>query len=220
MTSEKINYYLFDIILPAVGSTLFILLCVVLITTITGFLLALVLYVTAPDGLRPNSKINNIFGFLANTIRSFPVIILIVAMMPYARAIIGTAIGTKAAIFYLSIACTPFVARVIEGKLKEVDENLIEAARSIGASDAQILMRFIVHDAIPSLVLGATFYSIIILGTISLAGTVGAGGIGKVALNYGYRTFNSYIMYGSIIIMVILVAAIQLIGNMIYRKLK
>lgn len=220
MMSKVIQYYLFDIISPAVCTTIYMIAIIVTISTMLGLGIAIVLYITSPVGLKPNPIINRCIGFIVNAGRSFPVIILIVALIPLVRKIIGTSIGTTAGIVYLTIASIPFVARVLEGNLREVDINLIKAAKSTGASDAQIIFHFIIHESIPSMVLGITFCSIIILGAVAAAGIIGAGGIGTVAMNYGYKTFNNFVMYTCVIIIALLVQSIQLLGNYIYRKLK
>ena len=220
MDTDLIQYYLADIILPALSTTLIILFFTVVFTTATGFIIGSILYLTAGDGLYPHPKFNVILGLIINIIRAIPVIIFIVLMIPVSRGLLGTAIGTPAAILSISIMCTPFMARVIEGRLKEVDKSLIEAAKSMGLSNMQTLTKYVIHAAVPSLVTGISFATVIFLGIIAIAGTVGAGGIGAVAMDYGYYAFNSYVMYGSIVILAVLVVIIQAFGRLLYRRLK
>lgn len=220
MNTEVIQYYLFDVVLTGLTTTLIILFFTVVFTIISGMILGSILYMTDKDGLTPHPKFNFVIGLIVNIIRSVPTIIFIVLMIPLSRAIIGTAIGTQAAIFSISIMCTPFMARVVESRLKEVDKSLIEAAKSMGLSNMQILTKYVIHAAVPSLMSGFSFATVIFLGVIALAGTVGAGGIGAVAMNYGYKAFNDYVMYGSILLLAILVIVIQFIGRFLYRKLK
>ncbi|MBU3915677.1 ABC transporter permease [bacterium] len=182
-----------------------------------GLAVAMILY--GPQGLRPNKTGYKILDFFVNSIRSFPIIILIVAISPVTRLFMGTTIGEKAAIFPLTLAATPFMARIIENCLKEVDQQLIEAARSFGASDWQIIFRVMVKEAIPSIVAGTTLSTIVFLSASTMAGAVGAGGIGAVALNYGYQSFNNTVLYSSVLILFIMVQIIQMTGDWLYKRL-
>jgi len=146
-------------------------------------------------------------------------LILIVAISPITRMVVGTTIGEKAAILPLTLAATPFIARLIEGSFKEVDKQLIEAARSFGASDMQIIFRVMVKESIPSLISITTLTAITYLAASTMAGAVGAGGLGAVALNYGYQSFNNTILYTSVFILFIMVQIIQGIGTWLYKKI-
>lgn len=210
--------YFKGIIFPSIPDTVIMLSCTMFFAFILGFALAVVLIITRPDGLKPNSKVYRFLDFVVNTIRSFPIIILIVAVAPLTRKLIGTSIGTKAAIFPLTIAATPFVGRILENALAEVDKQLIEAARSFGASDAQII-RMMVREAIPSIVSGTTLATINYLSCTAMAGAVGAGGLGAVALNYGYQAFNNTILYTSVFILLIMTLLLQGLGNWLYKRL-
>lgn len=210
--------YFDGIIWPSVFSTLRMLSATMILAFMLGFILAVVLMITRPDGLRPNKRAYQILDFLVNTIRSFPIIILIVAISPITRAVVGTTIGEKAAILPLTLAATPFLARIFENAFAQVDKQLIEAARSFGASDTQIIFRVILKEAVPSFVAGMTLATISYLSATTMAGAVGAGGLGAVALNYGYQSFNNTVLYTSVIILCILVQLIQGIGNYLYKK--
>lgn len=210
--------YFKGIIFPSIPATLVMLVSTMLLAFILGLALAVVLIITRPDGLKPNSKVYRCLDFIVNTVRSFPIIILIVAVSPLTRKLVGTSIGTKAAIFPLAIAATPFVGRILENALAEVDKQLIEAARSFGASDAQII-RLMVREAIPSIVSGTTLATITYLSCTTMAGAVGAGGLGAVALNYGYQAFNNTILYTSVFILLIMTLLIQGLGDWLYKRL-
>ncbi|WP_352419705.1 methionine ABC transporter permease [Proteiniborus sp.] len=223
MTSQEYWQYWWKyfntIIAPSILATLRMLTASMVLAFIFGFALAIILVIYGPKGLRPNKRIYGAVDFLVNTIRSFPIIILIVAMSPLTRLIVGTTIGEKAAIIPLTIAATPFLAKIIENSLNEVDKQLIEAARSFGASDWQIITRVMVKEAVPGIVAGTTLSAISFLSATTLAGAVGAGGIGAVALNYGYQSFNNTILYTSVFILFIMVQVIQSLGNWLYKKI-
>ncbi|MEO1816690.1 MAG: methionine ABC transporter permease [Acetobacterium sp.] len=185
-----------------------------------GFALSIALIIIRPDGLDPHKRLYKVVDFFVNMIRSFPIIILIVAISPLTRTIVGTTIGEKAAILPLTIAATPFIARIFENAFAQVDKQLIEAARSFGASNMQIVFRVMVKEAVPSLVAGMTLTTISYLAATTIAGAVGAGGLGAVALNYGYQSFNNTILYTAVIILCIMAQIIQGTGNFIYKKVK
>lgn len=211
--------YFQGIIAPSILATLRMLSVSMILAFIFGFALAILLVTYSPQGLRPNKNIYKLIDFIVNTIRSFPIIILIVAISPITRMIVGTTIGEKAAILPLTIAATPFLAKIVENSLNEVDKQLIEAARSFGASDWQIIMKVMVKEAVPMIVSGTTLATISFLAATTMAGAVGAGGIGAVALNYGYQSFNNTVLYTSVFILFIMVQVIQCVGNWLYKKI-
>jgi D-methionine transport system permease protein len=211
--------YFDGIIGPSVFSTLRMLTVTMILAFIFGFSLAVALIVTRPDGLKPNRRIYNALDFVVNMIRSFPIIILIVAISPITRSVVGTTIGEKAAILPLTIAATPFLARLFENAFVQVDKQLIEAARSFGASNTQIIFKVMLKEAVPSFVTGMTLATISYLSATTMAGAVGAGGLGAVALNYGYQSFNNTVLYTAVLILCILVQIIQGIGNYVYKKI-
>jgi D-methionine transport system permease protein len=210
--------YFEGIIVPSIFATLRMLCTSMLLAFILGFAVAVLLVLYGPDGLRPAPGRYKIIDFLVNSIRSFPIIILIVAISPLTRILVGTTIGEKAAIFPLTIAATPFLARILESSMKSVNPQLIEAARSFGASDWQIITRVLVKESMPLIVSGTTLSAITFLSATTLAGAVGAGGIGAVALNYGYQSFNNTVLYTSVFILFIMVQALQFIGDRLYKK--
>ena len=211
--------YFDGIIAPSILATLRMLGASMILSFILGFAVAVMLVLYGPQGLRPAPKRYKVIDFFVNAIRSFPIIILIVAISPLTRMVVGTTIGETAAIFPLTIAAIPFMARILEGSMKAVDPQLIEAARSFGASDMQIITRVMVKEAMPQIVSGTTLSTIMFLSATTLAGAVGAGGIGAVALNYGYQSFNNTVLYTSVVILFIMVQVIQLTGDWLYRKI-
>ena len=217
---EKFLSFFTDILIEALGQTIYMVGISTILATLIGFILAIVLVVTDNNGLKPNKIINSVLGFIVNTLRSFPFIILVVAMIPLTRVIVGKSIGETAALVPLTIGAAPFIARVIEGALKEVDKGLIEAAKSFGASDFQIIFKVMIKEAMPSIISVITLSIISIIGYSAMAGAVGAGGVGAVALTYGYQRFDNEVMIYTVITLIIIVQLLQGAGNLAYKKLK
>jgi D-methionine transport system permease protein len=161
-----------------------------------------------------------VLDILVNVIRSFPFIILMIAIIPFTRFVVGSSIGEVAAIVPLTVACVPFMGRIFESSLKEVDPALIEAAKSFGASKIQIIFKVMLVEAIPSIISGIILAIINLLGATAMAGSIGAGGLGAVAITYGYQNFNDRIMYSVVVVLIIMVILIQYIGDKLYKKLK
>lgn len=217
---DKFLTFFTEILIEALGQTLYMVGISTILATLIGFILAIVLVITEKDGLKPNKVINSILGFIVNTLRSFPFIILVVAIIPLTRMIVGKSIGETASLVPLTIGSAPFIARVIEGALKEVDKGLIEAAKSFGASDFQIIFKVMIKEAMPSIISGITLSIISIIGYSAMAGAVGAGGVGAVALTYGYQRFDNAVMIYTVITLIIIVQLLQGAGNLAYKKLK
>ena len=201
------------LVVPAFFATLKMLLISGVLSTIFGFVFGVILILTEKGGLCQNVVINRILDFLVNTIRSFPFIILMISIIPFTRLIVGTSIGETAAL-------VPLTARIFQNSFKEVDPALIEAAQSFGASKSQIVFKVMLKEAVPSIISGLCLAIINLLGCTAMAGAVGAGGLGAVALTYGYQNFNKQIMYTICVVLIILVAIIQYFGDWIYKKLK
>lgn len=218
MTS--LSTFLNDMLLDALLETLYMVAVPTVFATIIGFIISIILVVTQDDGLKPNDLINRSLGFIVNTLRSFPFIILIVALFPITRLIVGTSIGETAALVPITIGAAPFIARIIESALNEVDKGLIEAAKSFGATKSQIVFKVMVKEAMPSIVSGITLSIISILGYTAMAGAVGAGGIGKMALTYGHQRNDTAVMVYTVVTLIILVQLIQGLGNLAYKRLK
>ena len=181
---------------------------------ILGLPLGILLCVTDPvSGILPKPILNQILTRIVNVLRSFPFIILMILLFPLARIIVGTSIGTTATIVPLSIAAGPFVARVIESALKEVDPGVVQAARAMGSTNFQIIMKVLLPEAMPSLVAGITLTIINLIGYSAMAGAIGGGGLGDLAIRYGYQRFRTDIMVVSVIVILVLVEVIQIIGT-------
>ena len=207
-----------DIILKAFNETVFMTFYSTIFSVIFGFILAVILTISAEDGLRPNKVVYKILDVIINILRSFPFIILMVFIIPLTRAIVGTSIGKEAAIVPLTFAAAPFVARIIESSLREVDKGVIEAAKSMGASTSQIIWKVLLPESKPSLLIGAAISTTTILGYSAMAGAVGGGGLGGIAINYGYYRYETDIMLVTVAILVIIVQIIQEIGMRLARK--
>lgn len=214
------NQYITNLFPTAMLQTMYMIIVPTAIASILGFIMAIVLVVTKEGGLKPNKTVNTVLGFIVNVIRSFPFMILIFAMIPITRLIVGTSIGETAAIVPITVGSAPFIARIMESALDEVDKGLIEAAKSFGATNRQIIFKVMVKEAMPSLVTGITLSIISILSYTAMAGVVGAGGLGNVALTYGYSSFDYNVMTFTVIALVIMVQIIQGLGDFIYKKIK
>ncbi len=208
------------IILPAIINTLQMMFFCFIFSAVLGFVIAVSLYITREDGLRPNKIIFNILNGSISILRSFPFMILMVIIIPLTRIITGSSIGWTAALVPLTFASMPFMARTIENSIKEVNPALIDAAKSVGASDMQIIFKVVIVEALPSLVTGFTLSAIHLLNLTTVAGAIGAGGLGASALQYGYQSNNDNVMYSIIVILVCMVILIQFIGDYIYKKIK
>lgn len=203
---------------PALIDTAYMVFISLFLAIIFGFILSTLLYISDENGLRPNKALNSTTGFIVNLIRSFPFVILVVSLIPFTRMLIGTVIGRKAALVPLTISATSLVTRQIEAAFRSVDNDLIEAVKSFGASNKQVMKEVVLTESIPNIISGLTISLISILSMTAAAGTVGAGGLGAVAMNYGYSSFDDVIMYGIVIILVIIVQIFQTVGNYLYSR--
>lgn len=219
-TNTRLFKYLPNIIIPSIIVTLKIMFLSAILSITFGIFLGIVLVITDRDGLSPNKIINSIINKTIDIIRSFPVLILIVALMPITRIIVGTTIGANAAIFTITVACTPFAAKMTQNSLQTVDNQVIKMAKSFGLKNWQIILKVMIVEALPTLVSNLTILLINMLNVTSIAGAVGAGGLGAVALTYGYQRFDDAIMYFVVAILLIFVAIIQGIGNKLYKYLQ
>ncbi len=215
MTSEMI----WNILKTAFGQTFYMVIVSTIAAIILGFIPAIILTLTASDGLRPNKAVYGVFDFIINILRSLPFVILMVIIIPFTRLLVGKTIGTTAAIVPLTVAAAPFIARIIESALREVDKGVIEAAKSFGASDMQIIFGVMLKEAVPSIVSGITLAIINIIGYSAMAGTLGGGGLGDVAIRYGYQRYETTMMIITCVVLIVVVQLIQLLGNYFYKKL-
>ena len=186
---------------------------------ILGIPLALLLYSTAPGGLTPKPVVNRVLNIITNILRSVPFLILLIWIMPFTRFIVGTTIGTPAAIVPLVVSAAPYVARMVESSLLEVDGGLIEAACSMGADTKSILFKVVLPEALPSLIVGGSIAVTTILGYSTMAGFVGGGGLGAIANNYGLFRYDYFTMFITVVLIVILVQIIQAAGSKLAIKI-
>lgn len=190
-----------------------------LFSVIIGFPLGVLLFVTGPTGIMPKKVLNLVLSRIVDVLRSFPFVILMIVLLPMTRAILGKAIGTAATIIPLSIAAAPFVARVIETSLIEIDPGVITAARAMGSTNWQIITKVLVPEVLPSVVSGITLTIINLISYSAMAGTLGGGGLGDLAIRYGYQRFRTDVMVSSVIVIIIMVAVIQFAGTKLSEKI-
>ena len=198
--------------------TLYMVFFSTLVAVIVGFFLSIVLTLTAPDGLKPNKVVYGILDVIVNIFRSFPFIILMLLVIPLTRLIVGKSIGTTAAIVPLTIYAIPFIARVFENAMRETDAGVIEAAKSFGATDMQIIWRVYFKESVPRLLYGIVLLLINMVGASAMAGTVGGGGLGDVAIRKGYQSYDIKYLFWTSVILIVFVQLIQAVGNWLYRK--
>ncbi|MFI0434446.1 MAG: methionine ABC transporter permease [Parachlamydiaceae bacterium] len=194
-------------------NTLYMVACSALISLLFGLPLGVILTITDRGHLKENQYVHQVLGSLVNIGRSFPFAILMIALIPFTRWIVGTSLGTTASIVPLSIAAIPFMARVVEASLKEVDKGMIEAAIVMGSTPWQIITKVLIPESMPSLILATTTTLINLVGYSAMAGTMGGGGLGKIAIQYGYQRFNVPLMITTVIILIVVVEVIQIVGN-------
>jgi D-methionine transport system permease protein len=188
--------------------------------SLLGIPLGILLVITKNGGIVKNKAIFSILNNIINIVRSLPFIILLVAIVPFTRFVVGTSIGTKAAIVPLIVYIIPYIARLVENSLLEVNSGIIEAAEAMGATTIQIIRHFLLPEALGSLILTLTTATIGLIGATAMAGTVGGGGIGDVAISYGYQRFDTGVIFITVIILIIFVQAIQSLGNILARKVR
>lgn len=198
--------------------TLYMTLIATFAAYLIGLPIGISLVVTDSEGIKPMPIYNKVMGIIVNIIRSVPFLILMIALMPYVRLLIGTGIGTSATVTVLIVAATPFVARMVEGSIKEVDPGVIEAAQSMGASNMDIIRKVMLLEARPALLVGAAVSTITILGYSAMAGVVGGGGLGDIAIKYGLYRYETKTMWITVIILVIIVQLFQEIGYIVAKK--
>ncbi len=207
-----------DLLWRSLGETLIMTGFSSLFTLIFGLPLGLLLILTDRNGLLQNLPVNRVVGAVVNAFRSVPFIILLVALIPFTRLIMGTALGTWASIVPLSIAAIPYYARMAEVSLREVDHGLIEAARSMGASRWTIIKEVLIPESMPGLIAGFTVTIVTLIGASAMAGAIGAGGLGDLAIRYGYQRFNYPIMAAVVAVLIVFVCLIQWIGDRLVQK--
>ncbi len=208
-----------DLIPIELWNTLYMVFCSAFLALIFGLPLGVILSVTAKGHIKENRPLHRLLGFIVNVGRSFPFAILMVALIPLTRWLVGTSLGTTASIVPLTIAAIPFIARIVEGALKEIDGGMIEAAIVMGSTPMQIIYKVMLPEALPTLILGYTTTIINLIGYSAMAGTMGGGGLGKVAIQYGYQRFNPILMLITVLVLIIVVQCIQGAGHWLFKKI-
>lgn len=208
-----------NLVLQGTIDTLVMTCVATILAYVIGIPLGILLVVTSPNGLRPNRIVSTIVGWIVNIGRSVPFIILLVALIPFTRFIVGTSLGVPGAVVPLVVTAAPFAARMVEQSLEETDSGLVEAAQSFGASTWQIVWKVYLKETLPSLVRGAAITFVTLFGYSAMAGTVGAGGLGDIAIRYGYQRFQTDVMIFAVLLCVVLVIVFQAIGDVTARKI-
>ncbi|MGL4653004.1 MAG: methionine ABC transporter permease [Cetobacterium sp.] len=210
----------FNMLIQATIETVYMVIFSALVSLLIGFPCGILAAITSEGHIFENKVINRALNGVINVTRSFPYIILMILLLPLSRFIIGTTIGSTAAIVPLSISAAPFVARIVENCVLEVDRGVIEASQSLGANNYTIITKVIIPESLPSLIQGITLLIINLIGLSAMAGAIGGGGLGDLAIRFGYNRFKLDIMIYSVLVIVILVQSIQLIGSFISNRLK
>ncbi len=213
-----LNNALVDMLINGIIETLYMVLLSTGISYAIGIPVGVLLYITDDNGICKNKPVNLVLGFVVNLLRSIPFIILLVAIIPFTRFVVGTSIGSTATIVPLVVSAAPFVARMVESSLKEVDFGVIEAAESMGATPWEIITKVLLPESKPSLIVGSAIAITTILGYSAMAGFVGGGGLGTIAINYGYYRYDDRIMLITVVLLVIVVQLFQMIGMKIASK--
>lgn len=209
---------MFDLLLKSLAETLYMLSISAILAAIVGIPLGILLVVTEKNNILSCAMINKPLSFLINMVRSIPFIILMVAIIPFTRLVAGTSIGTTAAIVPLTLAAIPYTARLVETSIREIPSGLIEAAESMGASPVQIIRKVLISEALPSVIQNITVVIVTLIGSSAMAGTIGGGGLGDLAIRYGYQRFQADIMIATILVLIVIVQLIQWIGNLLSRN--
>lgn len=210
---------IFKIVGPAIPQTIYMVLFSSIIAVVFGMLLGIILTLTRPDGLREIKSLYSFLDFVVNIMRSLPFIILMIVVMPLTKVIVGKGYGTNASIVPLSISAIPFVARIVEGYLIQVDKGIIDAAKSMGATTSQIVFKVLIPESMPAIVNGITLTIINIIGYSAMAGAIGGGGLGDVALRYGYQRGQTDVLFVTVVVIIIFVQLIQFVGNTISNNI-
>lgn len=208
-----------QLLLNATGETLYMVLLAGLFTLLIGLPLGVLLFVSRRDGLLPLPRINRCLGAVINLGRSLPFVVMLIALIPLTRLIVGTTLGSTAAVVPITIGAFPFFARIVETALDEVDKGRIEAIVAMGGDIRHVILKVLLPEALPALVAGVTLTLVMLIGFSSMAGVIGGGGLGDLAIRYGYQRFNNEIMVVTVIVLVALVQGVQSLGDRCVRSL-
>lgn len=213
-----LNQALIDLLWEGTLDTIYMTLVSTFFSYVFGMIMAVILVITRADGIRPHPVIFRVLDVIVNLTRSFPFLILMIAIIPFTRWLVGTTIGNNATVVPLVVAAAPFVARLIEQSLLEVDMGVIEAAQSMGASTWQLIWKVFIPEATPSLINGSAIAATTILGYSAMSGAVGGGGLGKLAIMYGYNRYQNDIMFATVVLLIIIVQLLQSFGDWATRR--
>lgn len=213
-----LNQALIDLLWEGTLDTIYMTLVSTFFSYVFGMIMAVILVITRVDGIRPHPVIFRVLDVIVNLTRSFPFLILMIAIIPFTRWLVGTTIGNNATVVPLVVAAAPFVARLIEQSLLEVDRGVIEAAQSMGASTWQLIWKVFIPEATPSLINGSAIAATTILGYSAMSGAVGGGGLGKLAIMYGYNRYQNDIMFATVVLLIIIVQLLQSFGDWATRR--
>ncbi|MBC2656336.1 ABC transporter permease [Pseudomonas sp. MSSRFD41] len=208
-----------QLLLNATGETLYMVLLAALFTVLIGLPLGILLFVSRQDGLLPMVRLNRLLGMLVNLGRSLPFVVLLIALIPLTRLVVGTTLGSTAAVVPISIGAFPFFARIVENALDEVDKGRIEAVLAMGGHVGHVIGKVLLPEALPALLAGLTLTLVLLIGFSSMAGVIGGGGLGDLAIRYGYQRFNNQVMVATVVILVLLVQGVQSAGDRLVRSL-
>ena len=210
---------LYDLVLNATGETLYMVALATIFTLLVGLPLGVLLFITRRQGLTPSPKLSAVLGTIVNIGRSLPFVVLLIALIPLTRWVVGTTLGSTAAVVPITLGAIPFFARIVENALDEVDKGRIEAIQAMGGGLRYVIFTVLLPEALPALLAGVTLTIVMLIGFSSMAGVIGGGGLGDLAIRYGYQRFNNQVMVATIVILVLMVQIIQMLGDRIVRSL-
>jgi D-methionine transport system permease protein len=210
---------IFQLVLTATGETLYMVLLAGFFTLLIGLPLGVLLFISRSDGLLPMPRLNKVLGGLVNLGRSLPFVVMLIALIPLTRLVVGTTLGSTAAVVPITIGAFPFFARIVENALDEVDKGRIEAILAMGGDVWHVIFKVLLPEALPALLAGITLTLVMLIGFSSMAGVIGGGGLGDLAIRYGYQRFNNQVMVATVVVLVILVQSVQSLGDRLVRSL-
>lgn len=208
-----------QLVLNATGETLYMVLLAGLFTLVIGLPLGVLLFISRSNGLFPMPRLNKTVGGLVNIGRSLPFVVMLIALIPLTRLLVGTTLGSTAAVVPITIGAFPFFARIVENALDEVDKGRIEAILAMGGDIWHVIFKVLLPEALPALLAGITLTLVMLIGFSSMAGIIGGGGLGDLAIRYGYQRFNNQVMFATVVVLVILVQSVQSLGDRLVRSL-
>nr|WP_162837872.1 methionine ABC transporter permease [Pseudomonas deceptionensis] len=208
-----------QLVLNATGETLYMVLLAGLFTLVIGLPLGVLLFISRSNGLYPMPRLNKTVGGLVNIGRSLPFVVMLIALIPLTRLLVGTTLGSTAAVVPITIGAFPFFARIVENALDEVDKGRIEAILAMGGDIWHVVFKVLLPEALPALLAGITLTLVMLIGFSSMAGIIGGGGLGDLAIRYGYQRFNNQVMFATVVVLVILVQSVQSLGDRLVRSL-